>query len=213
MLVEALIDNMDDANAGNKWTRTGDTTKINFVNNRLEITSVTTSGYNQAVSTNLLDVQGSSFFVQIVDVGNQSIISHETIVYFDQSNSGIEDWQNKVYLTIGQNTVHIRKVISNVNNAVTSTIPYDPVAHRWVRFRESNGTTYIDFSPDGKTWMNQWSFVNLISMTNNVIGLQEGTWQAEAVTTVSMFDNFNYRTQMSQPSRTRPRPFAPGIAR
>lgn len=213
MLVETLIDNFDDANAGNKWTKTGDTSKSNFVNNRLEITSVTNAQYNQTVSTNMFDLQGSSFFVQIPNAGNQSITSHETIVYFDQSSGGIEDWQNKLYVTITQNTVGVRKVISNVNSAVTSTIPYDPIAHRWVRIRESNGTTYIDFSPDGKTWTNQWSFANVISVTNNFIGLQEGTWQVEGSTTVSIFDNFNYRSQMLATSRTRPRPFAPGIAR
>lgn len=213
MLVETLTDNFDDANAGNKWTKTGDTNKSNFVNNRLEITSVTNAQYNQVVSTNIFDLQNSAFFVQVVNAGNQAIPSHETIVYFDQSSGGIEDWQNKVYVTISGNTVHVRKVISNVNSAITSTIAFDSTAHRWVRFRELNGTTYVDFSPDGKTWINQWSFANVISVTDNIFGMQEGTWQVEGSTTVSIFDNFNYRSQMLQPARTRPRPFAPGIAR
>jgi len=31
-------------------------------------------------------------------------------------------------------------------------VPYDPIAHAWLRLRESNGTTYWDTSPDGATW-------------------------------------------------------------
>ncbi|MFE2539047.1 hypothetical protein [Actinacidiphila glaucinigra] len=32
------------------------------------------------------------------------------------------------------------------------TLPYDPVAHRWWRFREAAGTFYWETSPDAATW-------------------------------------------------------------
>ncbi|AZM47809.1 hypothetical protein DMB38_20255 [Streptomyces sp. WAC 06738] len=33
-----------------------------------------------------------------------------------------------------------------------TTLTYDPVAHRWFRFRESGGTFYWETSPDAATW-------------------------------------------------------------
>ncbi|MFH9731873.1 hypothetical protein [Streptomyces sp. NPDC017260] len=32
------------------------------------------------------------------------------------------------------------------------TLPFDPIAHRWWRFRETGGTFYWETSPDAKTW-------------------------------------------------------------
>ncbi|MFV0135496.1 hypothetical protein ACLGIH_20130 [Streptomyces sp. HMX87] len=37
-------------------------------------------------------------------------------------------------------------------DASPTTIPYDPVAHRWFRFREAGGTFYWETSPDASTW-------------------------------------------------------------
>jgi hypothetical protein len=42
----------------------------------------------------------------------------------------------------------------------TSTIPFDPAAHRWWRFREASGTLYLETSPDGRTWSEQFERVH-----------------------------------------------------
>lgn len=43
-----------------------------------------------------------------------------------------------------------------VSSATTDSLslPYDPVAHAWLRFREAGGTLYWDVSPDGSSWTN-----------------------------------------------------------
>lgn len=47
-------------------------------------------------------------------------------------------------------------------------IPYDPVAHRWWRIRESSGTCYWDTSPDGTNWTNQASAATPAIPLNNL---------------------------------------------
>ncbi|MEU0214546.1 hypothetical protein ABZ281_05250 [Streptomyces sp. NPDC006265] len=37
-------------------------------------------------------------------------------------------------------------------DASPTTVPYDPVAHRWFRFREAGGTFYWETSPNASTW-------------------------------------------------------------
>ncbi|MFC9505407.1 hypothetical protein [Streptomyces sp. NPDC057002] len=37
-------------------------------------------------------------------------------------------------------------------DATPTTLAFDPVAHRWWRFREANGTFYWETSPDATTW-------------------------------------------------------------
>lgn len=45
------------------------------------------------------------------------------------------------------------QLVSNANTDSLS-LPYDPIAHAWLRIRESGGTLYWDVSPDGSAWTN-----------------------------------------------------------
>ena len=58
----------------------------------------------------------------------------------------------------GTNLV-MRRLIANVISSSTS-ITYNATTHRFLRFRESGGTTFFDTSPDGETWTNRHSVTN-----------------------------------------------------
>lgn len=52
-------------------------------------------------------------------------------------------------------TIGFRALAAGVDGtpaAGSSSLTYDPVAHAYVRFRESGGTTYFETSPDSLTW-------------------------------------------------------------
>lgn len=54
--------------------------------------------------------------------------------------------------------------VSAVQSVIGSTT-YDPVAHAWVRIRESAGTIYYETAPDGLTWTTQWTSSEPVAIT------------------------------------------------
>ncbi len=197
--IKTLKDNFDSysgsaATYGTIWTYTGGNYNyVNMTGGQAVFSSQTFSQYSTITTNTAYKIQGSDVFVQLANAGNQSIVSHESIFYVDQDTNGAEDYNNKVYITLANNVITPRQVVAGSNTQVagTSGLTYNSASHKWWRIREASGTTYIDFSPDGINWTNQWNFANVITMTYVHVAVQEGTWQAEGSTTTSTFDNLN----------------------
>ena len=64
------------------------------------------------------------------------------------------DDNNFLELSQESGTLNIDSVENKGRSRLTS-IPYDPVMHRWMRIRESGGTVYLETAPDGTTWATQ----------------------------------------------------------
>jgi hypothetical protein len=77
-------------------------------------------------------------------------------------------------------------------DASPTTLAYDPVAHRWFRFREADGTFYWETSPNAATWtvrrsMTTPQWLKFGTLRTNF----EGYADAGSVTTPAEVDNVN----------------------
>ncbi|MEI8032789.1 MAG: hypothetical protein WCH05_05555 [Chlorobiaceae bacterium] len=145
------------------------------------------TSYYMAQSNMYVDLTGSNTTVELVNAGNQSLASLEVVFYIIQP-TGTSD---AVYFDINSNTISAWERVAGVNTQVGSGLPYSATNHRYLRIRESAGTTYWDTSPDYTTWTNRWSEVNPIAVTDTKIALQAGTWNPEATGTTVIWDNVN----------------------
>jgi len=63
------------------------------------------------------------------------------------------------------------------NRTTLHGVAFDPVAHKFVRIRESNGTVYFEASPDQETWALLTSHSNIFRPLNSVQGyIGGGRW-------------------------------------
>lgn len=186
MRAQDLSDNFNEGYDSSKWNQEPSTGTISFVNNEVEFTSSTSSGYNQVESVNSYDLTSSYVFAQLVNAGNQSIPSLEAILYwFDVTNN------NKVFFLVGDGgSIAAYKVVAGVQSQVASGT-YNSSTHKWLRIRESGGTIYWDYSTDGITWTNFTSLANPFAITSGRLAMQQGTWQTETLTSVVKWDNLN----------------------
>lgn len=76
-----------------------------------------------------------------------------------------------------------------------ATIPYDPVAHAWLRIREDASILYWDTSPDGRVWTGRHSTAAPAWVSNPILQVQMLAHCTPLVTggdvDYAYFDNFN----------------------
>lgn len=70
-------------------------------------------------------------------------------------------------------------------------IPYDPAEHHWWRFRENQGTSYMETSRDGQTWATQVTFGTPPFALNVRVKFGMGATEPGASATGAVFDNLN----------------------
>lgn len=71
-------------------------------------------------------------------------------------------------------------------------IQYDPTNHRWWRFRDEGGTSYLETSPDGISWDERLSMATPFDLSAVTIGLTMGVWgQPTGAAGTGEFDNLN----------------------
>lgn len=76
-------------------------------------------------------------------------------------------------------------------DAGAATIPYDPVAHAWLRIREAAGTLFFDTSPDGITWANRHTDTSPAWVSDTDIEMQLLAHRDAGTPDFAEFDNFN----------------------
>lgn len=68
---------------------------------------------------------------------------------------------------------------------------YDPVAHRWLRIRDDQDTTFYETSPDGQTW-NAWGWQRTQAFADDVdIEMYLSSSSGAPGPYVAVFDNLN----------------------
>lgn len=72
-------------------------------------------------------------------------------------------------------------------------IPYDAVAHKWIRLRESSGTVYCEYSADGTQWTSLATVAtnSVLNSTSVKIEVGAGTYGAASNPASFYFDDFN----------------------
>lgn len=113
------------------------------------------------------------------------------------------------------NIVGYKKVAGVSTDIFTAT--WDSTVHAWIRIREDTRTTYWETSIDGSlnSWVVRWSETNPITLSTGSMVLGGISTGVDANPGTFKFKNFNIKTQGYKFNNrgTRPRLFAPGLAR
>lgn len=168
----------------NKWA--GNFGTLTFGGSTLTITRTSgASGYGGMDSALLYDLTGSYASCQVVNAGNQALVSWEVypVEIFKDTSNGLA-WY------ISGNTIQTYRRVAGVNT-FTGSAAYVSATMKYFRIRESLGSIYYDYSTDGLTWTNFVSHVNPFVVTSVYAELVAGTWASEVSTTSAVYDNFN----------------------
>ena len=184
-----LVDNFNDNSLDTvKWVAVGDplpiTDRAREVNGRIEITPRSgegprNSGFRSVGSYDLLD---SYAHVELVQTPRPHL--QDADVFSGRIDGGTiafnyQDGYMECFQDVGTVTTLLYKA------------PYDPVAHRWLRLRETQGTTFWEVSPDGRAWTVLVSKPDPILLTHVYFYLEVGVRSAIPSPGMAIYDNFN----------------------
>lgn len=164
-----------------------------YTNQRLEMQSQLASTYSGLdTGGTTYDLTGSFASIQFVgyEAGATSIPSYEIYPLNISDSTSNNALQIILQVSGGAFQVRAYKRVSGVGTQL-ATEAYNAAKHRWFRIRESGGTTYWEYSPNGRTWVTMTSAANPITVTALRFGVMLGTWQAEGTQAKCYFDNFN----------------------
>ncbi|WP_246357221.1 vanadium-dependent haloperoxidase [Pyxidicoccus fallax] len=181
-----LIDNFNDNFIDTtKWSTYG--IGVAEVNQRVEIrpeanVAQSYEGYQSAVP---YDLSNSAAQVEVV----QTLRALPgAFVFFEVG----PDDNNRVIFNLSEELHCVQAVSGNFTTLLS--IPYDPLLHRWLRFRDSEGTVYWETSPDGAHWTVQAQNDRAIDVFSARIGFGTGLQQAVPSPGVAIFDSLNVPT-------------------
>jgi len=181
----SLKDDFDDGVTAHLWDRSYDGNGCTYMEAGGELVimpAMTTSEYCGYGSAMGYDLTSSAATVEIKQTPDTA---KDTATYLTlETEQGI--------LEIGQEGTDIAMRYEKPGmTADLAVIPYDPVAHRWWRIREQNGTTYWETSANGMTWTIRAQAPNPVSITTVDVYLIAGTGSAVMTPGEAHFDNFN----------------------
>lgn len=156
------------------WTLVGPA-EMSKLDNRLELMPRTISGTDHLFLRNRLprSFAGATFGMEVSQfaAGNSTT---ETFV-------GVYTLDEEEYVAI---SVHNNRVTAWYKwrgqqdfTQIGSTITLNPVQHRFLRVRESDGTVYYETSADGHSWTTRWTTQEQFEDIHNLYGYAGiGTW-------------------------------------
>jgi hypothetical protein len=158
-----------------------------FVNSRLEIPHVPAfTGFVE--STHNIDITKQNVWVELVSTptpGNNSKMSFFTYSTGDGVTNALFNLRTDTNPALSTFTLES-------TNQPTTTISYNPVAHRWLRFRLTGTYLVYETSPDAKVWTVRGTVPRLSWMTNtdNKVSFQAGSWNNDTTQGYTIWDNF-----------------------
>ena len=180
-LISTLTDNFDDnSRDAAKWQE--GSAGVAEVNQELEFTTTLAASTQEIYSTvDTYELTSSQTTIKIVDAGNFSLVS-----YYWSFGMFPNDWSHWLGWLLDNDGVHAR---FDSTNYTTNT--YVANTYRYLRIRESGGTTYWEYSSDGINWNVEHSVANPMTVTDIMIRLAAETWDTELSTTTLKIDDFN----------------------
>lgn len=167
-----------------KWNNWGGAQCV-AKSDRLEISTLLTAVYYGMDSKDSFDLTGSNVSVEVVNVGNQALVSLEVTPIQLQV-----DASNIIFFLISGNILYAFKKVAGVQTSVAS-VAYNSTTQRYLRIRESGGTIYWDYSADRGSWTNLTTLANPFAVTVLTFTFSAGTYAAEATATTIIYDNLN----------------------
>jgi hypothetical protein len=179
MGVSSLHDDFTVQDTG-RWTGWDANTTIS--SGRLAINL--TTGYPGATSAATFSLNGSEITAQMVPppVG---LGSRSTYFAF-----GPQAWNEVLFRVTGATLYADNRVESSADAPIGSGVTFDPVAHAYLRIRESGGTIHFEYGPNGSTWTELANCPTRAIYSDGRVLLSSGFWDAEAAST-AYFDNVN----------------------
>lgn len=145
-------------------------------------------GYYQTGHTRKLN--DCRAFIEVREVGTPS----QPISTFFELLDDSQDDSKKSFYNITQLQGHLDfnvTIDGETMPGISKEITYDATEHRWWRFRESQGTSYMETSPDGKTWTTQVNFKTPMFASNVRIKFGMSATGDVKTGSTSIFDNLN----------------------
>ena len=183
-LASTVVDSFNDGTAASFWAPFGVYSEAGG-ELRLSSTAGTTNyaGYETSAG---YDLTGNYVLARLLTAGNQALTSWQC-----KPCEVKIDANNTLAFYVNNGNIVLQKQVATVYADVRADTAYSASAHRWFRIRESGGTTYADYSADGVDWTNYTSLANPFAMTNLILEMSAGTYNAEGSGTFAIMDSFN----------------------
>jgi hypothetical protein len=143
----ALADDFDDGVAAPEWTvLTGTNLTLTETSGVLQIafaSNVPASQNAGYVTTNAMDFTGTCVEAEVAMIGNPATLAQATIRIGSSTDCG--------EIEIASGMIHASQH-RGASITLLPAIAFDPVAHRFLRMRESAGMWSYDASPNGSAW-------------------------------------------------------------
>ena len=154
-------------------------------NHRLEIRpeSGATNSYGGVSSAVAYDLTSSEVRVELVRALRAAVgaVAYLTVT---------RDASNAASLLVEGGELFCGKRVAGVLSDVR-VVPYDPVAHRWLRLRERGGTLFYETSPDDHAWTELAAISAPFALAAVKVDVAAGAYQPVASPGVAVFDNVN----------------------
>ena len=168
-----------------KWANWGGA-QVVAQDGQFKSTTTLTANYYGMDSNERFDLTGSDVSIEIVSVGNQALTSFEVIpmqLFLDANNA--------LFWLITGNTLAAYHKVATTNTQVGSGVTFNGTTHKYLRIRESGGTTFWEYSADRDTWTTLASESNAIAVTLLGVTLMCGCWAVEASATTAIYKDLN----------------------
>jgi hypothetical protein len=176
-----LVDNFNDnARDTAKWYEFG---PVREVNQRLEVRpdSASSSSYGGYTSISAFDLTFSHVQVELA----LPLRAGEASLRVTRDNGA-----NQLGIVVANGRLGFMQILGSVYTSL-DTVPYDPVAHRWLRLRERQGTMFWEVSADGCDWTTVFSKAAPFDLTAIFVELNAGAFGQVPSPGVAAFDSLN----------------------
>ncbi|WP_282790909.1 hypothetical protein [Streptomyces sp. CC224B] len=185
----ALVDNFNDNVIGPEWGNSYGAVSEVSGRARAQCAAGTYAGFQTAKAYTLA---GSSVYLQVpvaAAVNGASVEAQTAIVITPDPLAGTNLAFNINTVT---GTIRCESNVGYTDGAAVS-LTYDPVAHRWLRIRETGGSLFWDTSPDGSTWTNRRTLTTpaWVASAVNSLALDLFSYRDSGTANYSEFDNVN----------------------
>ena len=128
------------------------------------------------------DLTNDAIFTEVVTTPGIA----QTYMVLRASVLGSED----VEIVVAGTLLECGQIIAN-NYTTSCSIPFDPVAHHFLRLRGSDGMLAYETSPDGMTWTTRAQIARPIALDAVQLSLAAGTNGAPAAASTAAFGTFD----------------------
>lgn len=153
------------------------------------------TGYGGMGTNQSYNLTNDAIYCSVGNLGSQSLASCESIPVQVNDSGGT----NKLFWYANSGSIYAFKTVSGTQSIITSTT-YNSSTMKWFCISEGTGrksgtgtagTTYFEYSADGKTWTLFTSLSDPITVTALLLNPSLGTYASEASSTTMLINSYN----------------------